>query len=308
MNALKNRPRKASIYLRDEFTGLIDQMTNRDYMAGMAEHFTKLYDGKSIKRILRKEEVIVKDPIFIIYAGGVKSKTKQILNEDHISSGFIPRFIFITAVADPSRVRPVGPPQVVNMEAKNKIKEELFDIYDFYNRERLLLMSDGKTQGHIKPEFECIMTTNAWERYNKLESTLSYVALESGIDHLTPVNDRLAKSTLKAAMLIAASRCKDGNNVIIEEEDVVHAIYYCKYWHEYVSDVVQGIGKSADERMLDAIVEFVTKGGTLGLPRSEIMRHFRLDAKRMELLMTTAIQRKVIRISLGKEPRYIGVN
>lgn len=308
MNALKNRTNQASIYLRDEFTGLLDQMTNRDYMAGMAEHFTKLYDGKSIKRILRKEEVMVRNPVFIIYAGAVKSKTKQLLNDEHISSGFIPRFVFITAVADPSRVRPVGPPLAINMDEKNKIKDELFTIYDFYNRERLLLMPDGKTQAHIKPSMEAVMTTAAWERYNKLETTLSNAALETGLEHLTPVYDRLAKSTLKAAMLIAASRNLESDMVVVEEDDVVHAIYYCKFWQEYVSDVVQGIGKSQDERMIDRIVDYIIRGGKLGISRSEIMKHFKLDAKRMELLMTTIIQRRIVMTSSYQgQPRYVGV-
>lgn len=307
MSALKNRPMMPSIYLRDEFTGLLEQMSSRDYMAGMAEHFTKLYDGKSIKRVLRKEEIMVKDPVLIIFAGGVKTKTKQILNEEHVSSGFVPRFVFITAVADPSRVRPVGPPLQINREEKDKIKNELFDIYDFYNRDRTILMPDGRTTAHIRPTFEAVMTTEAWDRYNQLESTLTNAALETGIDHLTPVYDRLAKSILKASILIAASRQRDDAMVVVEVEDVIHAIYYGRFWQEYASDVVQGIGKSQDERMIDQIVDFVYKGGKLGITRAEIMRKFRLDAKRTELLMTTILQRRILVASqIGGHPRYIG--
>src|SRR3990172_8775230 len=173
LTALKSRARRPSIYLRDEFTGLLQAIAHKEYMAGMAEHFTKLYDGKSIKRLLRKEEIIVNDPVFIIFAGGIKTKTQNLLTEEHINSGFIPRFVFLTAVADPTRVRPVGPPAVVNLEDKQKIKDELFDIYDFFNRERLILMPDGKTQAHIKPDFDARMTPQAWARYNKLESSLT---------------------------------------------------------------------------------------------------------------------------------------
>lgn len=307
MSALQNRPMMPSIYLRDEFTGLIEQMSNKDYMAGMAEHFTKLYDGKTLKRLLRKEEIMVKDPILIIYAGGVKTKTKNILTEEHISSGFIPRFVFITAVADPTRVRPVGPPLRVNKEEKDKIKTELFDIYDFYNRDRLIIMPNGQTKAHIKPAFEAVMTTEAWDRYNQLETTLTNAALETGLDHLTPMHDRLAKSILKAAILIAASRQRDDAMVVIEVEDIIHAIYYGRRWQEYANDVVQGVGKSQDERMIDQIVDFVYKGGKLGISRSEIMKHFRLDAKRTELLMTTILQRRILVAGqFGGQPRYIG--
>ena len=52
---LSMRPKKPSVFLRDEFSGLIDAMTKKDYMAGMPEMLTKLYDGKFQRRLLRKE-------------------------------------------------------------------------------------------------------------------------------------------------------------------------------------------------------------------------------------------------------------
>lgn len=308
LTALKDRPKQPSIYFRDEFTGLLDAMVNKDYMAGMAEQFTKLYDGKQIKRLLRKEEIRIDNPRFIMFTGGVKTKTQNLLTEEHINSGFIPRFIFITAVADRSRVRPVGPPININMEDKSKIRDELNDINFKYNSPRMIIMPDGKTTAHLKPDFEAVLTQQAWLRYNELEETLTNAALDTGLAHLTPVYDRLAKSTLKAAILIAASEDNGEHDQIeVGVEHIVHAIYYCRHWHMYASEIVNGIGKSQDERTIDQIVKFVEESGSMGAGRSDIMRKFRLDSRRAELLLTTISQRRLLFINQFQgQPRYVG--
>lgn len=307
LSAMKDRPKKPSIYLRDEFTGLIEQMAHKDYMAGLGEQLTKLYDGQNLKRLLRKEEISIRDPRLIIFAGGVKTKMQMLLNEEHVNSGFIPRFVFITAVADRDRVRPVGPPVKVTYEERNLIKDELINIDMQYNSPRMVLMPDGKSTASLRPEFDASLTPEAWERYNQLENTLTNAALDTGLPHLTPVYDRLAKSTLKAAILIAASQQLDGGSVTVEEKDIVHAIYYCRHWHVYASEMVNGIGKSSDERMIDAIVDFSIQAGPMGVGRSDIMRKFRLDSRRAELLLTTINQRRLLFLSsFGGQPRYVG--
>src|SRR6266567_3070663 len=97
MTALQARKGMPSVFLRDEFTGLMQQMTKKDYLAGMPEFFTKLYDGKDQKRLLRKEEIIIRKPRFILFAGGIKSKMTRLLTNEHVDSGFLPRFIIVTA-------------------------------------------------------------------------------------------------------------------------------------------------------------------------------------------------------------------
>jgi hypothetical protein len=299
LTSLGKRAKRSSIYYRDEFTGLLDAMFNRDYMAGMSEMFTKLYDGKPIKRLLRREEIKVDYPIFLMFVGGVKTKTQLMLTDEHISSGFIPRFIMITAEPDPSRVRPVGPPVDVNSEERELIKNEITVLYNHYNSPRMV-----QGVGTIPPSFEAQLTPEAWERYNKFEDTMIKAALDSGMNHLTPVYDRLAKSTLKAAMLIAASKNR-GSDVTVELDDLLHALYYCKSWYVYASEIVNGIGLSHDERIIEAITKTVSDSGDLGVSRSTVMKMYKLSAKRAELLFTTMEQRRLVRkVSLRGEPRY----
>lgn len=307
LSTLRDRPRQPSIYLRDEFAGLLEAISHKDYMAGTAEMFTKLYDGDTLKRLLRKEEILIKDPIFIMYTAGTKTRIQDLLNEGHINSGFIPRFVFVTAVPDIDRIRAVGPPKPLDLEERRKISDELFDINTRFNSPRLVILEDGKTSANLRPEFEASLTKDAWDRYNFLESSLTKAALYTGLPHLTPVYDRLAKSTLKAAMLIAASRQGENGDVVVEIEDIIHASFYCRGWFNYASEIVNGIGKTHDERTIDKIVEFVTNAGRSGAARSDIMRKFTLDSKRAELLLSTITQRRLLFLnSTSGQPRYYG--
>lgn len=290
LTALMHRPGQSSIYLRDEFTGLLEAMSHKDYMAGMAEAFTKLYDGGSIKRMLKKEEIKVSNPIFIMFAGGVKTKTQMMLTEEHINSGFIPRWVFITAEPDPSKIRPVGPPRPVNNEERDLILNELHVLNEKFNTPRHVV-----GHGSVLPIFEASLTNEAWIRYNDLENTFTKTALDSGIDHLTPVYDRLAKSTLKAAMLIAASRSGESSDIVIGVDDILHAIYYCRMWYKYVSEIVNGVGKNYDERLIDAIIIKLHEAGDFGLTRAQLMKEYTMDVRRADLIFATMEQRGIIR-------------
>jgi len=300
ITALSSRPKRASVYHKDEFTGLLDSMIHKEYMSGMAEMFTKLYDGDDLKRILRREEIRVTDPVFIMFVGGPKTKTQLTITEEMISSGFIPRFVFITANPDIQNVRPVGPPIQEDYEARESLLNELHVINKRYN-EPVIFSGIGKNA----PSFEVKLTREAWIRYNQLETILTSNALESGLLHLTPVYDRLAKSTLKSAVLIAASRTLNGS-VTVELADLIHAIYYCRNWFKYASEIVNNVGKTNDERMIDSLMNMISDTGDLGIPRSELMRVFHLDSKRADLLFTTMEQRGLIRrLSWRKEYRYV---
>jgi len=87
MTALSTRPGRTSLFLRDEFTGFMDQMAKKDYMSGFKEFLTKLYDGRTQKRLLRKEEIVIKDPRLVLFAGGIKSKMQRIVTTEDIESG-----------------------------------------------------------------------------------------------------------------------------------------------------------------------------------------------------------------------------
>lgn len=303
LTALAMRPNKPSIFLRDEFSGLLEMITKKDYYSGMPELLTKLYDGKMQRRVLRKETIDVRDPVLIFFAGGIKNKITSLLTSEHVSSGFMPRFIFITAVSDLSRVRPLGPPSNQSVDTGGAIRSELQDLYAHY-RQGLTVNIKGQTASvGEERRWEAEMTTEAWIRYNKLEEQM----LEAGLrtdksDIMTPTYDRLSKSILKCAVLLAAARQRE-EKVLVEEIDILRAIYYGEQWRIYANEIMAAVGKGTYERQLDNVYRMVER--MPGVTRSKIMQNFHLNARTATELFETLEQRGLIkRVRAGRTEQF----
>lgn len=292
LTSLSTRAGKPSVFLRDEFSGLLEMITKKDYYAGMPELLTKLYDGKMQKRILRKESIEVRDPCLLVFAGGIKNKITDLLTFEHVSSGFMPRFVFITAESDITRVRPLGPPTDWTDNNRSAIMDELIDLYSYYNRTHIMTVTGSNISYEEKIKTDAQLTPEAWHRYNKIEATM----LDEGVgsdrpDIMTPVFDRLSKSILKAAILLAASR-KKANPVVVEEEDIARAAMYGESWRLYVREVMDNVGKGQTERLLDNITRAIHRKP--GVTRSYLMQSYHLDARQATQIFETLEQRGLI--------------
>lgn len=304
LQGLSGRPSRPSIFLRDEFTGLLESMTKKDYMAGMAETLTKLYDGKMQKRLLRKESITVTKPVLIVFAGGIKSKTQQLLTLEHISSGFMPRFVFLTAESDTSRVLPMGPPIVRDTSGREALLQEMWDMFLHYDRE--LSSGPGIAIEPKKHTWNATLTPEAWLRFNKFEAAMMEAGVKSErADILTPIYDRLGKSTLKCATLLAASESRS-DTVVVTELDILHAISYARRWREYAIDIINGVGKTAGEHEVDRVLSTIRANP--GIARSTIMQRYHLTARSADALFQTIEQRGLVTASReGRGTHYTAV-
>lgn len=309
LNGLVSRPRKPSVFLRDEVSGMLEAMFRKDYMAGMAETFTKLYDGKFMKRILRKESFEIREPRLIMFTGGIKNKVTNLLTHEHIGSGFIPRFIFITADSDPNKIRPIGPPNRKVSAERELFLTELREMKDFYAGSNVLSIGSSGVSIEMPKETEVFLTEDAWIRYNKLEADLVNKGLNSPApDIYTPVGDRLAKSILKSAMLLSATKKLD-DTITIEIEDILRAIKYGEIWYQYAVNIIEDIGKNSEEHLLDRIYKFILSYSINGVSRSTIMKAFHLQSRQTRLLMETLEDRDLVSFKdLGKGMMYVSTS
>jgi hypothetical protein len=304
MTSLSMRPGRPSVFLRDEFSGLLEAMTKKDYYAGMAEALTKLYDGKYQKRVLRKETLEVKEPVLVMFAGGIRTRILELLTVEHVASGFMPRFVFIAAESDLNRLKPLGPPTDQSVGQRQQIIDEFRRLHNFYNKDQLVQI-DGKTLSMPK-KWDARLTPEAWMRYNELETKM----LDSGLkslhaDLMTPTFDRLSKSGLKCATLLAAARNK-GQEVIVELEDILHAFYYIEQWRTYTVMVMQNVGKSSNERQLERIYQAIKSHPNI--LRSAVMQKYHLTAREADASLSTLEQRGlIIRQRSGKSERLSAV-
>jgi hypothetical protein len=304
MQGLSTRPRRPSIFLRDEFSGLLEMITKKDYYAGMAEVLTKLYDGKMQKRILRKEEITVRDPILLILAGGIRNRVQGLLTHEHVSSGFIPRFIFVTAESDTSRLQPLGPPTAKVLGNKQHLLDKMEAMVEHYGQTRQVhIKALGQTANH-EARVSAELTPEAWLRYNELENALVQSGLDSEKPELmTPLFDRLAKNTLKASILIAASRQVGQEGVTVQVIDILQAIRYAKMWRGYAIEVVNGIGKTTYERDLERILGAIIKRP--GIARSALMQSYHLTAQQANQIFDTLLQRGQISMTRTETGRAV---
>jgi predicted transcriptional regulator len=109
---------------------------------------------------------------------------------------------------------------------------------------------------------------------------------------MTPVYDRLAKSILKAAVLIAASKSKDGGDVEVTLQDLLTAMRYGNDWRDYANDIVNGIGRTANEIQLQRILKSIRRHP--GISRAKLMQWYHLEARHAEVLFATMEQRGLI--------------
>lgn len=292
MQSLEIRPGKPSLFLRDEISGLIEAMSRKDYLAGMAEALTKLYDGKTMKRVLKRETVTVREPCLLFFGGGIKTRVQALLTLDHVASGFVPRFIFLTAESDVSKLQPLGPPTEQNLEERFELLQEVAELREKYVQNEEVIIK-GKLVGVNSKQWMARLTEEAWTRYNQLEALLLYAGVNSDQpDIMTPVFDRLAKSMLKAAVLIAASRSHQNGEVVVTIRDLLHAIKYGQGWRDYATEIVNGIGRSANEVQLQRIFKTIQRHP--GCPRSRLMQWYHLEARQAEIIFTTLEQRGLI--------------
>jgi len=305
MQSLEIRPGKPSMFLRDEFSGLIEAMARKDYMAGMAEALTKLYDGKTMKRVLKRETVTVREPCLLIFAGGIKTRIQSLLTLDHVSSGFVPRFLFLTAESDVSTLQPLGPPTEQNLAGRQVLLDELEELRDHYIFNTEVIVK-GKTVDISEGRWNAELTQEAWQRYNRLEATLLYAGVNNDQpDIMTPVYDRLSKSILKVAVLIAASRLQQ-DIVTVEVEDLLLAIKYGEGWRDYATEIINGIGRSANEILLQRIFKSIRRNP--GVTRSRLMQWYHLEARQADIVFGTLEQRGLILSSrLGRTFVYEAV-
>ncbi len=303
MQGLSTRPGRPSIFLRDEFSGLLESMTKKDYMAGMAETLTKLYDGKFQKRLLRKEPIEIREPVLILFTGGIRNRVQQLLTLDHVSSGFVPRFIYLTAESDVKRVKPLGPPVVRDKQAKEELLSEIRDLFVHYTQ-KVDVKVEGTAVAIAPPrKWEAELTPAAWARFNKLEADFNQAGLKSDrADIMTPVYARLAVSTLKAATLLAASETRD-DDIVVEEIHILHAISFAAKWREYAIDVINGVGKTQSERDLERVYHSIRKQP--GITRSALMQSYHLTARTADSIFQTLEQRGLITaVKFGRGMTY----
>lgn len=295
LTGLAGRPGRTSMFFRDEVVGLFDSIRKKDYLAGIPQMFTQLYDGGYIARRLRKELITVTDPIFIFFGGGIKDQFFSAVTEDFIYSGFLPRFLFVSGETNLGTLRRVGPPTAEILDKKQAIYARLHELYREY-----AIMGEVEILGQIanKPiEVKAELSREGWELNGEINERMveaAYNATNSGL--ALPMFERLTDSMLKMALLIGASRqSPDDDGIIqIEESDLLRAASYIQQWGQYTVEIMRGAGQSIAMRILTRALAYIQKNP--GCSRSEVLRLLNVNKRQMQEIEDTLEARGEIQV------------
>lgn len=307
LTGLSLRNGMVSMFFKDEVTGFFDAIKHKEYLAGMPEMLTHLYDAPTFfTRRLRKESISVSNPIFMFFGGGIRRKFYELIDESMILSGFLPRFLVVSGDADISSIRVTGPATVSNLERRQALSVQFANMYEAYNQvEQVEILGQRVNQSQ---KIEVILSPEAWKFYGEIEMQMVATAENTTFQELSmPTFERLSRSLLKMACLLAAARqVPDGGYISCSVADLEQAAKYVQVWGNYSIDLLQNCGKSVPERLLDRILARVT--AQPGILRGELMRTFHLGAKDMTEIERTLEQRGQVMLSQsGKATRFTAV-
>lgn len=296
LTGLATRPNMVSMYYRDEVTGLFDSIMRKDYMAGTAEIFTQLYDVPAIyPRKLRKETITLIKPVFLFYGGGIKEKVYSQISEDMILSGFMPRFLIVNGVTDLDRIRRTGPANPLGVEERARLLAKLQTMHNAFNS--TVEVEIGGQKAMIPATTSVKLTKDAWQLYGDIEMKMVEHGQAAHSPHLAlPVFERMTRSMLKIAMLLAGARQEGPHNqeVVVEERDVKCAAHYIQDWGRHSVDLIINSGKPTFQRYADKVLRAVQRKP--GIMRSDIMKAQHLSKREMDEIVGTLADRGQIRV------------
>lgn len=311
MQALSERPRRVSVFYRDEVTGFFDALNKKDYLANLPEMLTQLYDvPKVLARVLRKERIVINEPYFVFFGGGIRDKVYSLISEDYVLSGFLPRFLVVSSSNDMGRIRRTGPPTENITTLKQRVINTMGELKVMYNLLAPAEIIAGQTVA-FPVKITAKMPQEAWDYYGDLEMQLINAANDSPVSFVAlPTFQRLAFSLLKMAMLIAATRrpYSDDYVLTVEKADLTQAAWYIQKWGKYTIELISQAGRPVLERMLDRVLRQVRNNP--GVLKSAIMISMHLTARDMKEIQATLEERGVVstkRVGNGTRFYPVGV-
>jgi len=153
-------------------------------------------------------------------------------------------------------------------------------------------------------KFEAQLTSDAWQLYGQIELQMVTHASESSIPMLAmPTFERLTRSMLKMAILLACSRQSTGSQTIeVSEGDVRKAAWYIQDWGRYSVDLVLNAGKTTSQRTLDKVRKMIENEPGVG--RGKILQHHHLSKREADEVLGTLIERgEIVEKKEGKARR-----
>lgn len=273
--ALLERTPASTLYSSEFYS--FTAMLNRGYMEAAKPLLTDIYDvpGRLIRHLNSRIIEINRPALSILSATTVEWMLTR-MQEDDFAGGFIPRFIVIPAKNKEKTV--ALPDEADKVEHAHLIKR---------------LENIGKREGAIRIDDDATYIYEKW--YRSIEEQYLHGQelniLFSGYFH------RLMTSCLKIALLLLLDT-EDDSRTTITEREMISATNICsQVFRDSTELFEQDVAFTPYQRDRRSVLRSI-RGAATGISRTNLMRHTRLPAHRLDGVLKGLEQED--RVEVGK--------
>jgi hypothetical protein len=280
--ALSERQGISSLFFRDEAVGFFYEAGQKNYMTGMLDSLTKFYDCQSERRVLAGDTrnggsatrtVHIRDPRLSLLAGGTLTRFFDVINEDKIMDGFLPRFLFSVKEGSAANLKSLELADTHYTRDSDLLLQDILGVYLCRQRE---ITTDQATLD-LHHEYMLDLVTSELSRF--------------GGQDFGGVYNRLAISVLKVAMIIAC--LEDKQRVKMKKKHLQNAILLAQDWKQSVDHIIKTVGKPMKERQYDKVINFICDNGG-ACTQATLMKVFHLESKDMNRIVDTLVDRELV--------------
>jgi hypothetical protein len=255
---LAERDGQTSLLHRDEVQGMFKDFINKTYMASAAERFTELYDGHvpvTIRSSKGKTQTERATTNFVMYLMGITSKTADVLTTEYFRSGFLARFIYVTAPTPP-RTRESEDIQQAD-EYETIVRDDVLELM-MKNLSESVMFWQKKNGSKPVP---VRMSQLALERFNQFKWEMgNFAENHPEKESIEPSRQRLALSVWKCAVLLAMYDKAEE----VQTRHLLTAIMYSEEWFWNLTQMAGAISASEWQRDVDRLeLLIVERGGRI---------------------------------------------
>ena len=287
---LAERPHHPSIVWSDEFTRIVEQMHNQNWMSGLrgllltmygkADHtYRRTSKGSGSKK--QEDSVIISDSHLCV-VGNVTPAIQRHLKPSDIEDGFMARFAIVAPTEKPPR-------------------KGLMDMYD----DRKMFNS---LQGHLHRVRACVnqiktketgvtvtLDPDAVVEVDRFQAELTESSTSGSDENGAIMLKRVCDMVIKVAMLVAAGEMDTSTTVTLNvtREHVLSACGITRKWASWGVNFAAGLAEKDDERELRRIVSYL-RGNDGRATRAQIGQSLRMSKWTLDQLMLTLMDRGML--------------
>jgi hypothetical protein len=252
---LSERPGRSGLFYRDEAQEMLaGARGGKGYLSDFTGTLTELYDGwvRGRRRATGAKKTPRSETTFNLYLMGIVGKVTEVLNPGDFESGFLARFIYyfgegIQETRESLRLNQAeeGIHGARRDDGQEMLQNQLDAMRAFW---------ENKTEpGNTVPIF---VDGDAWDRLNEYIFTLVNLANQSDRPEIMkPASDRMNKSVLKLACLLAMSEHRDH----VSMTDMLTAIRHSERWYASLQRMTRLIDASQWASQMRKLTELIVE-------------------------------------------------